>query len=169
MPDVLTDNFGSIVGITPMTPTAREWIGENVDAEPWQWLGGTLNIDRRYADDLVEGMVEAGLTVGVSDQFKIKWRNRQRSFIVREGLSRYAGRRSAAAECNKSPSGRDLSHRQNTSTTSSPHDNLRPLRLFRLPQGMGPGRHPGPQDATRAWASVPGRQKAGLARTAGSR
>jgi hypothetical protein len=63
MPDVLTDNFGSIVGITPMTPTAREWIGENVDAEPWQWLGGTLNIDRRYADDLVEGMVEAGLTV----------------------------------------------------------------------------------------------------------
>jgi hypothetical protein len=63
MPDVLTDNFGSIVGITPMTPTAREWIGENVDAEPWQWLGGTLNIDRRYAADLVEGMVEAGLTV----------------------------------------------------------------------------------------------------------
>ena len=63
MPDVLTDNFGSIVGITPMTPIAREWIDENCQTEPWQWLGGTLNVDRRYADDLVEGMAEAGLTI----------------------------------------------------------------------------------------------------------
>jgi hypothetical protein len=62
-PDVITDNYGSIVGITPMTPAAREWIDENVSAEPWQWLGATLNIDRRYAGCLIDGMIDAGLTV----------------------------------------------------------------------------------------------------------
>lgn len=40
-PDVITDNFGSIVGITPMTPAAREWLDENCQTEPWQWLGAT--------------------------------------------------------------------------------------------------------------------------------
>jgi hypothetical protein len=33
--------------------------------------------------------------------FKIKWRNRQRSFIVREGLSRYADRAAAEAQVAK--------------------------------------------------------------------
>ena len=60
-PDVITDNFGSIVGITPMTPAAREWIDENCQTEEWQWLGLTLNVDRRYAADILEGMQEAGL------------------------------------------------------------------------------------------------------------
>jgi hypothetical protein len=61
--DVITDNFGSIVGISPMTAAAREWIEENVSAEPWQWLGGTLNIDPRYAGCLIDAMIAAGLTV----------------------------------------------------------------------------------------------------------
>lgn len=60
-PDVITDNFGSIVGITPMTPAAREWIDENCQTEPWQWLGATLNVDTRYAGPILEGMAEAGL------------------------------------------------------------------------------------------------------------
>lgn len=60
-PDVITDNFGSIVGITPMTPAAREWLDENCQTEPWQWLGATLNVDCRMAGPILEGMAEAGL------------------------------------------------------------------------------------------------------------
>ena len=60
-PDVITDNFGSIVGITPMTPAAREWLDENCQIESWQWLGATLNVDYRMAGPILEGMVEAGL------------------------------------------------------------------------------------------------------------
>ncbi len=60
-PDVITDRFGSIVGITPMTPAARAWIDENCRTEPWQWLGPTLNVDCRYAADILQGMVDDGL------------------------------------------------------------------------------------------------------------
>jgi hypothetical protein len=60
-PDVITDNFGSIVGITPMTQAARDWLDENCQTEPWQWLGATLNVDTRLAGDILEGMSEAGL------------------------------------------------------------------------------------------------------------
>ena len=62
-PDVLTDSFGSIVGITPMTPAAREWLSENCQTESWQWLGATLNVDCRYAGDILDGMRDAGLTI----------------------------------------------------------------------------------------------------------
>jgi len=60
-PDVITDNFGSIVGITPMTPAARDWLDENCQTEPWQWLGATLNVDTRLAGPILKGMSEAGL------------------------------------------------------------------------------------------------------------
>ena len=63
MPDVLVDNFGSVVGITPMTPAAQEWIDENCQTEGWQWLGATLNVEPRYAGDIVAGMQADGLTV----------------------------------------------------------------------------------------------------------
>jgi hypothetical protein len=60
-PDVITDRFGSIVGITPMTAAAREWIDNNCQAEPWQWLGLTLNVDLRYATAILQGMANDGL------------------------------------------------------------------------------------------------------------
>jgi len=61
--DVITDRSGSIVGITPMTPAAREWIDENCQVESWQWMGLTLNVDHRYAADILEGMADDGLTI----------------------------------------------------------------------------------------------------------
>lgn len=61
--DVKVDNSGSVVGLTPITPAAREWIAENCQAEPWQWLGETLNIDTRYAGAVLEGMQADGLTI----------------------------------------------------------------------------------------------------------
>jgi hypothetical protein len=62
-PDVVIENFGSIIGITPMSPAAREWIDENCQTEPWQWLGGMLGVDTRLAGDVLQGMSEAGLTL----------------------------------------------------------------------------------------------------------
>lgn len=61
--DAIIENHGSIVGITPMTPAAREWIEENCAAEPWQFIGATLNVEPRCAEAIVEAMQEAGLTV----------------------------------------------------------------------------------------------------------
>lgn len=61
--DVLVDNQGNVFGFTPVTPAGREWIEANVQSESWQWLAGTLNVEHRYAADLVAGMQAAGLNV----------------------------------------------------------------------------------------------------------
>ena len=55
----VSDRGASVVGIVPLTAKAREWVKENVYAEPWQWLGDTLCVDHRYADDLLTGIEEA--------------------------------------------------------------------------------------------------------------
>ena len=41
---------------------AREWIKGNVQTEPWQWLGNNLAVDHHFIDDLVDAMIDAGLT-----------------------------------------------------------------------------------------------------------
>ena len=43
-----------------MVRTARDWIDENVASEPWQWLGGALCVDHRYAGDLIEAIADDG-------------------------------------------------------------------------------------------------------------
>ena len=62
-PDVLVENHGSIFMFQPMTPAARAWIEEHVKPEPWQWYGGGLAVDPRYARDLADGMIADGLKV----------------------------------------------------------------------------------------------------------
>jgi hypothetical protein len=59
-PDFDVTDDGSIVVIHPLSEGCRAWIATNVHAEPWQWLGGSLAVDHRYAGDLVEGLVAAG-------------------------------------------------------------------------------------------------------------
>ena len=49
--------------IQPKTELARQWIDENIHAEPWQWLGNNLAVDHRYIESIVEAMREAGLTL----------------------------------------------------------------------------------------------------------
>lgn len=61
--DIFVERAGSIVCITPITPAGREWIDENCPSEPWQWTNATLTIDRRFADEIMEGMQEAGLNL----------------------------------------------------------------------------------------------------------
>lgn len=56
-------NSGSLVGLTPLSPAAREWMQENVSAESWQYMGATLWIDGRMAEAIVEGIQNDGMTI----------------------------------------------------------------------------------------------------------
>lgn len=62
--DVQIINEGTIVLFRPLTDQARAWIEENVQTEPWQWFGGGLCVEHRYAHDLADGMERDGLNVG---------------------------------------------------------------------------------------------------------
>lgn len=59
--DFTVMNYGSLVMVTPLSDAAQEWIAENVDQEGWQWFGGGLAVEHRYADDLIDGMLNDGL------------------------------------------------------------------------------------------------------------
>jgi hypothetical protein len=41
----------------------KDWITENVQTESWQWLGDTLAIESRFAAELADGMISAGLEI----------------------------------------------------------------------------------------------------------
>lgn len=63
--DVYCVNCGSIIQFEPRTDEARAWFDENVQSEGWQWLGNRLCIEPRLADNLLQGIIEAGLTTNV--------------------------------------------------------------------------------------------------------
>jgi hypothetical protein len=52
---------GSIVLFTPETDEEKTWIDENVDPDA-QWLGRSLVVEHRYADDLTAGMASDGIS-----------------------------------------------------------------------------------------------------------
>ena len=55
---------GSILQIRLQTQAAKDWITSNCQTESWQWLGSScLNIDVRFANELIEGMINDGLKV----------------------------------------------------------------------------------------------------------
>lgn len=61
MKDVRVRDAGSIVQFFLLTQKAKDWVRENVESEGWQWMGQALCVDHRYATDLINGMLEAGL------------------------------------------------------------------------------------------------------------
>lgn len=63
-PDVIVNDQGTVVLFVLENENARAFINENVHLESWQWLGdAAFAVDHRYADALIEGMQEDGLTV----------------------------------------------------------------------------------------------------------
>jgi len=64
MIDIRIHDDGTVVGFTPLTDAARDWIDENVESESWQWLGETLFVDHRMARPLAHGMAADGLEIG---------------------------------------------------------------------------------------------------------
>lgn len=52
---------GSIIQVIAKTDTAKDWINENVEAPDYMWNGTVLNVERRFAPDLVHGMLTDGM------------------------------------------------------------------------------------------------------------
>ena len=60
--DVLVRREGSLFLFNPLTERAKAWIDENVDPDA-TWFGDALVAEHRYAFDLAQGMIDAGLEV----------------------------------------------------------------------------------------------------------
>jgi len=61
--DVTVRDEGSVFLFTPLTKPGKKWFSENVHTEAWQWLGPSLGVDTRFADDLLCGMESDGLHI----------------------------------------------------------------------------------------------------------
>ena len=61
--DVTVQDHGSITAFVFNTGAAQDFAEEKLQAESWQYLGGSLCVDTRYAGDLIVGMEDDGLTV----------------------------------------------------------------------------------------------------------
>lgn len=57
-------NHGSVALLTPLTRKAKYWLDEHVDDE-CQMHGNAIVIEPRYAGDILRGLQDDGLTVGV--------------------------------------------------------------------------------------------------------
>ena len=63
MTDFRTANHGTVILIWPVSDAAHQWVEENVITEPWQWFGGALGVDHRFARDLIDGITAAGFEI----------------------------------------------------------------------------------------------------------
>src|SRR5205814_10729008 len=63
MSDFSISDQGSIFLIRPLNEAARQWLDENVAAEPWQWVQGALCVEARFARDLIIEIEEAGFEI----------------------------------------------------------------------------------------------------------
>jgi hypothetical protein len=64
MSDFKATDHGTVVGFAPLTEAAQEFLDENVHIEDWQWVGQQFYVDHRPAQNLIDGIVSAGLSVG---------------------------------------------------------------------------------------------------------
>jgi len=63
MCDLRFEGDGSMVLIRPLTDAGLDWLGDNVESEPYQWMGNALACERRYAFDIYLGALNDGLAV----------------------------------------------------------------------------------------------------------
>lgn len=62
--DFDVNNQGSIVLLTPMTPAAHEWVETHLPDDALTF-GPSIAIEHRYAEDILEGIVQDGLSLHV--------------------------------------------------------------------------------------------------------
>lgn len=60
MADFRIENHGSIILLAALTPDADDWCEDNLPAERLI-MGGSVVIEPRYIDDIIEGITESGL------------------------------------------------------------------------------------------------------------
>ena len=60
-PDILVRNEGTLFLFCPLTPQAKQWIGQHV--QDALWFGNVLVVEHRYAWGLAVGMRDSGLVL----------------------------------------------------------------------------------------------------------
>jgi hypothetical protein len=61
-PDFRVIDGGSVFLLTPLTPSGQQWVEDNLPAEALRYAGA-IAIEHRYIDPIVEGLMDAGLTL----------------------------------------------------------------------------------------------------------
>lgn len=64
MADFSLTNHGSIVTLTPTSAAAHEWISEYIPETSMRWGACSIAVEPRFVDDIVDGINEAGLSLG---------------------------------------------------------------------------------------------------------
>jgi hypothetical protein len=60
-PDFRITYHGAVATLDLLTEAARRWAGENIEIDPWQWLGRCrIGIDPSIAEEVREALAEAG-------------------------------------------------------------------------------------------------------------
>ena len=62
--DVMIHNHGSIYLFDPLSEKGKAWIDENTDEDQRTMWVESLVVEHRFAGDIANGMLRAGLTVG---------------------------------------------------------------------------------------------------------
>jgi hypothetical protein len=56
-------NHGSICLLTPLTPAAHDWVDANLPQDAMRWGPCSIVIEPRFADAILEGIAEEGLSL----------------------------------------------------------------------------------------------------------
>jgi hypothetical protein len=59
--DLVFFDDGSVVAIHPHSDAGLDWLADNCQTEPWQWLGNRVAIEPRYAAEIFHGARDDGL------------------------------------------------------------------------------------------------------------
>lgn len=61
-PDFIVQDHGSIIILVPQTTVAKDWADEHFPEDATNWADGTV-IERRYFEDIYDGITADGLTI----------------------------------------------------------------------------------------------------------
>lgn len=62
--DFEVSSGGTVHLLIPKTEAAHQWVKDHLpDIQPWQKVGEAISVEHRYIGDILEGIVEDGLTV----------------------------------------------------------------------------------------------------------
>lgn len=69
--DLRIQTFGPLCSITPLSTEGLSWLLRNVEAEPGQWLGGSLLLEICIGEGIYDGARGDGLEVELREVLEI--------------------------------------------------------------------------------------------------
>jgi hypothetical protein len=61
--EIRVRDLGTIVCLEVLSARAENWLRENCQSAPHNWLGPSLCVEHRYADDIIAGAIAYGIRV----------------------------------------------------------------------------------------------------------